>query len=269
MSVSPALYVPCKSCGAHWRDVIQPVETGRFYSCRSWGHPSSPSDVWASLQAERWRFSRLAFNVPQYLYVPHFFPGTQKFQNYTIFPISSPPFCTWRVSAVCPLYHVVILSVDYLQYILQVYTWGEFTCKKRFRNPYFLDQGGVGSSLRNSQTCQLAKEDLSFFFFSGLQWNFLFWPPIFFPEKLALFDEKPVNDSLRGWPNSSEWWLSTIISEAMQNTFMWEHWQPSVLPHQTISVIADKLFYRGELSKLAPSSSCCFSRRFPAVNTSS
>lgn len=50
-----------------------------------------------------------------------------------------------------------------------VYTWGEFVCKKTFTNPYFIEQGGAGSSLRNPQTCQLAKEELSCFFFSGLQ----------------------------------------------------------------------------------------------------
>ena len=155
MSMSPALYCTCCAslvacCGGtvtspchEASTVIQPVETGSFCSCRSWGHPSSSSDVWASFQAERWRFLRQAFNVPQYLYVMHLFPRTQKFQNYSIFPINSPPFCTWRVSAVHPLYCVVVQMWTICKWkgvTHLVYTWGEFICKKHSQIPIFLNK---------------------------------------------------------------------------------------------------------------------------------
>lgn len=77
-----------------------------------------------------------------------------------------------------------------------VYGWDEFTCKKHSPIPIFLNKE-LQVPHSNPLTCQLAKEDLSFSSFQGYN-ETCFSSLLFFPEKLALFDEKHVNDSLRG-----------------------------------------------------------------------
>lgn len=103
-----------------------------------------------------------------------------------------------------------------------------------------------------------------FFFFSGLQWNLLFWPPIF------SWKISPV------WWKTCQWLSQRMIeflwmtinhnSEAMQNTFMWEHSQPSVLPHQPAQSqirFSTGTSYRNSLQAPPAASAGSFQQRTP------